>query len=119
MSIEIINTRKEMPTLPYDVRVDRMSCLGNPFILRYDGNRDEVCDKFKVWFDELVNSWVPGEVIMRRKDIFNELCRLADLYGRCGKFRLFCWCAPKKCHAETIRDYLLDKTVVLPSIHDK
>ena len=26
-----------------------------------------------------------------------------------GKVRLFCWCAPKRCHGETIKKWLIEK----------
>ncbi len=38
-----------------------------------------------------------------------ELSVLQTLYQEHGKLRLFCWCSPKKCHAETIRDYILNE----------
>jgi hypothetical protein len=36
----------------------------------------------------------------------NELKRLIDIYKKHGRLRLFCWCAPKKCHAETIKELI-------------
>ena len=35
-----------------------------------------------------------------------ELERLKKLHVEYGKLRLFCWCAPKRCHAETIKQFL-------------
>jgi hypothetical protein len=93
--IEICNLRKEKPTHPYDIRVDRQSVLGNPFIMRKESERDKVCDEYEEYF-------------YRRLKDCATMQRVIDRYKEYGKLRLFCWCAPKRCHAETIRDYILE-----------
>ena len=40
--IEICNLRKQKPIEPYDVKVDRSSILGNPFVMRSEMERDSV-----------------------------------------------------------------------------
>ena len=35
-----------------------------------------------------------------------ELDRLLALYREHGRLTLVCWCSPKPCHAEVIREYL-------------
>ena len=92
--IEICNLRNEKPTHPYDIRVDRQSVLGNPFIMRKESERDKVCDEYEEYF------------YRRLKDCVT-MKKVIDCYKEYGKLRLFCWCAPKRCHAETIRDYIL------------
>lgn len=98
MSIEICNLRKQKPTEIYDVKVDRTSVLGNPFVMRSEMERDSVCDKYELHFKSKV----------KNKDymFMNELCNLLKLYEGYGKLRLFCWCSPKRCHAETIKKYI-------------
>jgi hypothetical protein len=59
---------------------------GNPFRIGPDGTRDEVIDLHREWFWEEIRS---GRVTL------GELAALA------GKV-LGCWCAPKRCHGETI-----------------
>ena len=52
---------------------------GNPFVIGRDGDRDEVCEKFKRWFFE------PAQADLRKR-VREELC------GR----DLLCWCAPER-----------------------
>lgn len=60
-------------------RVDRFSDWGNPFELDKDGDRDEVCDAYEVYFD-------------LKKSLHD---RLDNLKGKA----LACWCDPQRCHA--------------------
>lgn len=60
-------------------RVDRFSDWGNPFELDKDGDRDEVCDAYEVYFD-------------LKKSLHDRLDKLK------GK-ALACWCHPQRCHA--------------------
>lgn len=101
MSIEIKNLHNTSPSTAYDVRVDRTSVLGNPFFMRYEWERDSVCSRYRVWFEQMLivkNS--AGEAFKA------ELKRIIALYQEHGKLRLFCWCAPKHCHAEYIAEYI-------------
>jgi hypothetical protein len=44
---------------------------------------------------------------LKTDEVFvNELRRLYKIYQQYGKLELFCWCAPKRCHAETIKRFL-------------
>jgi len=61
------------------VRVDRFSDWGNPFELPADGDRDEVCDAYEVYF--------PLKRSLHAK--------IKDLKGKA----LGCWCHPERCHA--------------------
>lgn len=103
MSIEIYNLRKQKPTQPYDVRVDRQSVLGNPFFMKDESQRDSVCDKYQMYFDKQI---IDDTVFA--KEFKNELQKLISIYKQHGKLRLFCWCFPLRCHAETIRNYILE-----------
>ena len=97
--IEICNLRTEQVKFEYDVRVDRANpILGNRFRMTSESDRDKVCDMYEVWFNE--------QLAKQNEVLLNELRRLYVIYKRCGKLRLFCWCAPKRCHAETIRNFL-------------
>lgn len=94
--IEIKNLRNTRPSQPWDVRVDRQSVLGNPFHMHSESERDKVCDAYKACF---VSS-------MQDPNFRKEFWRIYRIYMKYGKLNLFCWCAPKRCHAETIRKYL-------------
>ena len=66
--------------------------------MKNESERDKVCEKYKEWFyDELYDSAMQA-----------ELSILKDILLKYGKLNLFCWCAPKRCHAETIKEYLLE-----------
>lgn len=97
MAIYIRNLRKEKPTQPFHIEVCRPSILGNRFALNVNTikERDIVCDKYEKWFYENIDNLKP------------ELNRLLDILERYGKLELFCWCVPKRCHAETIKRWLL------------
>lgn len=98
--IEICNLRNEKPMHEFDVRVDRSNkILGNKFVMRDESERELVCKQYEIWLYERVG--------LQDVDIINELQRLDDIYKKYGRLRLFCWCSPKKCHAETIKELLL------------
>jgi len=65
------------------VLVDRGTDWGNPFIMHTEEERDAVCDQFELyalWRLTIEPHW------------------LDPLIGH----NLGCWCAPKRCHAETL-----------------
>ncbi len=108
--ITIHNLRNEKPTEVYDVIVDRRSPLGNPSDMKHNENlRDKVCDDYKEWFKYVTSCWHEGKVVTEWKEQFHFIWRLILLHKEHGKLRLFCWCAPKRCHAETIKKYLEEK----------
>lgn len=105
----------------FDVAVDRTSVLGNPFRMRNtsDAERDIVCGKYEIYFNAIVNNDVKtyhdfGVFDAQREAFMNELRRLYRIYRKYGKLNLFCWCAPKRCHAETIKKFL-EKYISTPT----
>lgn len=94
--IQIKNLRNEKPKNPWGVKVDRSHYLGNDFVMKTESDRDKVCGQYDEWFyRELSDS------VMQ-----SELSVLKGILIKYGKLNLFCWCAPKRCHAETIKRYL-------------
>lgn len=102
--IQIMNLRTARIEYPWDVRVDRKSALGNPFYMHNESERDLVCDQYAAYFQQRITKNNPGDPFIQ------ELKRIQQLYKQYGKLRLFCWCAPKRCHGRTIRDYLIKIT---------
>ena len=99
--ITIVSMRgNNWPSLPWQVKVDRSSPLGNPFALSRTCTRAESCSKYLDWFH--------AEVVQGNPAVLKELHRLFELYKVHDKLELYCWCAPKQCHAETIKSYLED-----------
>jgi hypothetical protein len=62
------------------VYVGRGSKWGNIFRIGRDGNRDEVIEKYKIWF------WKQPKLISTIHELRNR--------------DLVCWCAPLACHAD-------------------
>ncbi len=81
--MKIINLRGKHTGHGDYVTVDRRSPWGNPFIMKAESDRDDVCARFLDY------------AIDRNR---TEPKWLEALRGR----DLACWCAPKKCHAETL-----------------
>ena len=99
MAITICNLRNRKPRNPWDVKIDRSSPLGNIFCMAGEAQRNTVCDQYDNWFRQTV-------LESKQVSSWNELRRLKALYKEYGKLNLFCWCAPKKCHGETIKQWL-------------
>lgn len=67
------------------MRIDRQTAWGNPFILGDDGERDDVCDSYRIYLQ-----YKPS--LQRRYE---------ELRGKV----LGCWCYPERCHGnELIRE---------------
>lgn len=77
--------------------VGRPSPLGNPFVIGKDGNRAQVVAKYREWLG--AKSKEPA--------IAKELSKLKQL-AKQGSLELVCWCAPLACHADVIKEFLLE-----------
>lgn len=62
--------------------IDRGTPWGNPFILDFDGTRDEICDAY-------------GWYLNYKPSLTNSLHKIR---GRV----LACWCYPERCHGDTL-----------------
>lgn len=98
MKIAIKNLRTSKIEHEWQVRVDRQSVLGNPFYMQNESFRDDVCNKYQAYFEK--------KIANNNTVFLNELYRLANIAIKYGKLELFCWCAPRRCHAETIKTFL-------------
>lgn len=65
------------------VQIDRFSPWGNPYHIGADGNRDQVCDSFAVYFD-------------RKLELKSKVF---DLKGKA----LGCHCYPERCHGDHLK----------------
>lgn len=75
----VVHLRRE----PHDVRIDRQTHWGNPFAIGKDGTRDQVCAKHEQWFMD-----DPVAIKLAKRDLRGKV--------------LGCWCAPKRCHGDTL-----------------
>lgn len=97
--VYIGNFREKYNDNILQVRVDRKSPLGNPFVMSDESQRDSVCDLYEKYFLRKIEHKV--------EPFCDELERLISLANETD-IRLMCWCSPKRCHAETIRDWILN-----------
>lgn len=68
----------------FDVRIDRKSKWGNPFVIGTDGDRAEVIAKYRAW-------------VVEQPEL---MAALGELRGK----RLGCWCAPEACHGDVLAE---------------
>lgn len=96
--IKIVNKRN---TLEGEY-VGRPSPLGNPFPLPKESLREECINKYK--------EWLYNKIETEDQSVLSELDRLSLIFEEHGELTLSCWCSPKRCHAEVIRDILYEVT---------
>ena len=93
-NIVIVNLRKTRNC----TRVDRATVLGNPFVMSATQSRDQVCDLYITHLGESYRNI--------GSPIHNAINALVTRYDNGEKLVLGCWCAPERCHAESIRDLI-------------
>lgn len=96
--VKIGNIRTFIPDGSIAIKVDRTSPLGNPFYMTTEEQRDIICDAYDSYFKDMIEH-------NRNRRFLHELERIHDL-SKTNDITLLCWCAPKRCHAETIKKYL-------------
>lgn len=85
----VVNQKTDLATIRFAeqqnlyVRADRFSDWGNPFEMGKDGSRDEVCNNYE-------NHFLPYKPSLLNK--------VSSLKGKA----LGCWCAPEKCHCDSL-----------------
>ena len=80
------------------IKVDRSNkVLGNRFVMHSESERDKVCDEYEAWFNAQVNN--KNQVVLNE---LRKIYRLAKKYD----IALGCWCYPKRCHSETIKNFI-------------
>tara|TARA_R110002074_G_scaffold153413_3_gene308506 strand:- start:3149 stop:3463 length:315 start_codon:yes stop_codon:yes gene_type:complete len=81
-----------------NIKVDRTSVLGNPFFMENESLRDDVCVKYQAFFDK--------EIVKKGSNIHKEVTHIYKL-AKAGKLiNLQCHCYPKRCHANTIKNFI-------------
>jgi Domain of unknown function (DUF4326) len=123
MLIEVGNIKELNPRLGFcQKRIDRTSVLGNPFFLREENERAAVIQAYRkyLWQCLQTNSNRPVDIhqIARQLDVtvatnyklrtstvvVNEIEALANSQEN---ILLLCWCAPKACHGDVIKNCVL------------
>lgn len=94
-NIKIVNLRFEKA----DFRCDRSSPLGNPFPMGHEANRDKVCDQYEKYFYKSLNPDISPRGFLEHLDMILTAANH-------GPISIGCWCAPKRCHCDTIKTWL-------------
>lgn len=123
MQIKVVSMRNSLnPELGWtDIRVDRLSVLGNPFELKDESQRDAVIAAYRKWLWENIKVMENGfdtqnpvpvniynlAIAKNFKNptpmqVTNELTKIKKMLEHGEKVRLVCWCKPKSCHADII-----------------
>lgn len=111
MSVQIINLRIKQS---YDFRCDRQSPVGNPYNMHNESERALVCEKYLKLFDQIMHDDSLADNAKARgmtstvKEFRDYIHRIEQHYATHGTVTLACWCSPKQCHCETIRDWLIN-----------
>lgn len=97
ISLALCNRRID-PNRPY-YRIGRPSIFGNPFVLNNSSvrERDRVCDQYETYFHQSLEHF---------DDAVNEMLDQALQHG---SLQLICYCAPLRCHGDTIIEHLKNK----------
>ena len=95
--IRVVNKYKE----PNHIYCGRGSALGNPFRMYSESQRDEVCDKYEEYFYEQVYVLKNEYMLKELRYIYNKALK--------GDVNLGCFCAPKRCHCDTIKKFIEEK----------
>lgn len=99
MQINIRNKKTYFGEGEYVTR--RFSPLGNPFKITSNLSRSTSIYKYSIWlYDSIINE---------SSKVINELNRLFDILVKNQKLNLICCCYPKSCHAQIIKQVLLNK----------
>lgn len=79
--------------------IGRGSPLGNPFVIGKDGSREQVIAKYRVWLNE--------QIMRKNPVVLDELNRLGNKAIDENGLALQCFCYPKPCHGEVIKEKLV------------
>lgn len=97
MPINIINKRDQnFEESRLNVYCGRGSPLGNPFIIGKHGTRTEVIEEYRTHFEANKFGFYGEE----------QLNHIKKIYVNHGQVNLVCWCAPKACHCDVIKEHI-------------
>lgn len=75
--------------------IGRPTVLGNPFVLKSENMRGEVIKKYDAWLrDKIQDSDSPE---------YKFMSMLVQRYKSGDTINLVCWCSPKPCHGDVIK----------------
>lgn len=108
--INVVNKYKHKQT-DNDIYIGRGSVLGNPYTSIKDRktkaeficeNREESVEKYR--------EWLTGQINNKNKSVTNILNEMWKINKEGGEVNLVCFCVPKLCHGEIIKEVILNKS---------
>ncbi|WP_077920449.1 DUF4326 domain-containing protein [Spirosoma sp. 209] len=97
--ITVVNRHKHKPSAD-DVYIGRPSLLGNPAKMDGEADRERVIELYRLYINAAI----------ARRDV-NICAELNRLYAKAkqGNLNLVCYCKPKACHGDVIKEILESK----------
>jgi len=95
--IWVVNKYAGVPAGGHHEYIGRPSVLGNPFKIGTDGDRTQVVEKFRAYLEEALKN--PRHPVTQR---LRELALIAQN----GDLVLVCFCAPKSCHGDVLKEVI-------------
>lgn len=96
-------------------RCDRVSCLGNPFIMSSEAERKEVIEQHKKFFNiALLSPKLYESLDLNSK--YKKVSRyhyLEELGKALQNKTFLCWCSPKSCHCDNYVEFAKCTRVVI------
>lgn len=92
--IEVVHCKRD----PDSIYIGRGSVLGNPYPMRSEDDRDLVCDQYEEYFQQKIEE--------RDEEFMEEIARLVESAYVNGYVRVGCFCAPRRCHGDTVARFL-------------
>jgi len=92
--IRVVHKQKETN----HIYCGRGSVLGNPFEMKDEADRNKVCEQYAQYFHQKVEIEKDETMLKELREIYKQALN--------GDVNLGCYCAPKRCHCETIKDFI-------------
>jgi hypothetical protein len=96
MKINVVNKYNHTPSTNY-IYIGRGTALGNPFPITTKDDRDAVCNKYENYLKNL------------KPSMKAQLNSIVNLGREHGEVNLVCFCAPKRCHGDSIKALIESK----------
>lgn len=87
--------------------VGRGSPLGNPYSHR-TGTKAQMVVPTVQDAIEAYRGWLMAQIRSGNQEVINELDRLAEIAMTKKRLNLRCYCSPKPCHGQVIREVILE-----------
>lgn len=113
-TITVINKRKqaEFSHIPKHVYIGRPSVLGNPYLTKESKYVDGPIYKHGEAID-LFNNYLnnPDADVYEMEPLYEAMDEIGLALLEGTDVALVCWCAPRACHGNVIKDHILNVTI--------